>query len=521
LSRDRLFTPAAAHTANKPVILVQNGIHAGEIDGKEASLALARDIVINRSQAELIEKAILLIIPIYNVDGHERFGRYNRINQNGPMEMGWRTTAQNYNLNRDYMKADAPETRALLTLFNTWLPDLYIDTHVTDGADFQYDMLYTIESKGYVATEIAKYVEETLQPQLQPALAANGHITQSYFGLRDPADPTRGLESSPFTPRFSNGFGALHNRPTVLVETHMFKTFRERIKATYDLIAETLRIINRNPVALKSAIAAADRVTSEIGNNYDSTRRLPLRFALTEKSRTVLYRGKEYRLQTSEISGAVRIIYGNAAKDMEVPFYDEPKETLSATPPLAYLLPSGWTEVITRLRAHGLRIERLIEPISGQFETYRFKDVRWMTEPFEGHHTVTYTAMPTVEQRSFPAGSILVRLDHPTAKIAFHLLEPNAPDSLLRWGFFNAIFEQKEYAEDYVLEQMAAEMLEKDPALKKEFLERLRTDATFRGSADARLNFFYQRSPYWDERKNAYPIVRVTNRLTVKTAAFE
>jgi hypothetical protein len=250
LSRDEAFTPEAARRTGQPVLLVQNGIHSGEIDGKEACLALAREIAITKSLEHLLDSAILLVVPIYNVDGHEFSTPYNRFNQKGPEEMGWRATAQHYNLNRDYLKADAPETRALLAMWEAWRPDLFVDTHVTDGADFQYDVLYTMESTGYVAPEIARYVEDVFQPHVRPAMERAGHVARPYFVLRDEKDLSKGISGFIFNPRFSNGWAALRNRPAILVETHMLKSFEVRIKATYDLLVETLREMNRAPGAL-------------------------------------------------------------------------------------------------------------------------------------------------------------------------------------------------------------------------------------------------------------------------------
>src|SRR5262245_46564254 len=164
ISGNGVFDPEAIHRANRPVVLIQNGIHAGEIDGKDASLALIRDILITGNQKQLMQKALIVIIPIYNVDGHERISRYNRINQNGPEEMGWRTTAINLNLNRDYMKADCPETRAFLNLWNRWLPDFFFDDHVTDGADYQYDITYGVEHGADVDPQVASWIEKSLMP---------------------------------------------------------------------------------------------------------------------------------------------------------------------------------------------------------------------------------------------------------------------------------------------------------------------------------------------------------------------
>ena len=513
LSRDRAFTPEAARRTGKPVVLVQNAIHAGEVDGKEASLALARDVAVTRTRAALLDSAVLLVVPIYNADGHERSSPYNRINQNGPAEMGWRATSQNLNLNRDYMKADAPETRAMLALMTAWQPDLFVDTHVTDGADFQYDLLYTIDASGYVARPVAEYVERVFEPRVRPAVTRAGHVVESYFVMRDSADPTKGIERVAFPPRFSHVYGALRNRPSILVETHMLKSFEVRVRATYDLLVAALEEVNRDPAAIRRATREADAEAAALGAAYDAARRMPLRLAVGASSRPMRFRGVEFRLEASEVSGGQRVVYGTAPRDVEVPLFDAFETSAGVAPPIAYVVPAAWSEVVERLEAHGVRTERLAREVTGEFETYRLEEARWGPAPYEGRHPARFTARPVVERRTLPAGSVLVRLDQPLSKVAVHLLEPAAPDSLAAWGFFDAIFEQKEYAEGYVLEALARRMLAADPELAREYEALLSSDKAFRESPEARLEFFYRRSPYRDARIGAYPVVRLTRPL--------
>jgi hypothetical protein len=520
LARDGLFTPEAARAAGRPVVLVQNGIHSGEIDGNEACLALAREIAVTGSLESLLDRAVLVVIPIYNVDGHAQASRYNRINQDGPEEMGWRATGQNLNLNRDYLKADAPETRAFLGLFNAWRPDLFVDNHVTDGADFQYDVLYTVEATGYVAPSVGRYVDEVFQPRVRPAMERAGHVVESYFLLRDETDLAKGIERMVFPPRFSNGFGAIRNRPTILVETHMLKSFRVRIAATYDLLVETLREVNRDPEALRRAVAEADAETSARGATYDAARRVPLRLAVDGMSRTIRFKGKAYRTDTSDVSGGPRVVYRDEDRDFDVALFDRFEATTAVAPPIAYVVPPAWVNVVERLRAHGLELERLESPLTASFETYRLENPAWEPRPFEGRHPVTFQTRAVTERRNLPAGSVVVRLDQEAANVAIHLLEPAAPDSLASWGFFDSVLEQKEYAEGYVLEALARTMLDADAALGRDFEVRLAQDAAFRASPEARLEFFYRRSPYWDQRVGAYPVVRLTEPLDVPTRPY-
>ncbi|HEX7574563.1 MAG TPA: M14 family metallopeptidase, partial [Bacteroidota bacterium] len=250
LSRERAFDPAATSRTRKAVILIQSGIHAGEIDGKDASLMLMRDIAVTKSLAHLLDSTIILFVPIFNVDGHERFGPFNRINQNGPEEMGWRTTAGNLNLNRDYMKAEAPEMKAMLRLFTAWLPDLYVDCHVTDGIDFQYDITYAVEPAPYLDAGVSAWIQESLLPSALPVVEKSGHRIFNYVFPREENDPGKGLNAGSSTPRFSTGFAALQNRPAVLIETHMLKPYRVRVNATYHFLRSMIEAINRDPSSL-------------------------------------------------------------------------------------------------------------------------------------------------------------------------------------------------------------------------------------------------------------------------------
>ncbi|HYN14263.1 MAG TPA: M14 family metallopeptidase, partial [Terriglobales bacterium] len=243
VSRDGVFDPEALHRAGRPILLIQNAIHAGEMDGKDSCLSLLRDLVITKTQARLLKRAVVVIIPIYNADGHERFGPYNRINQNGPEEMGWRVNATNLNLNRDYMKAEAPETRAWLKLWNHWLPDFFVDNHVTDGADYQYDVTFGLSAYAGNDPALNEWQRKTVTPYLEKAVAASGHVPGPFIFLVDDADPTKGIERYPSIPRFADGYTVLQNRPGMLVEMHMLKDYKTRVTGNYEILRALLELM--------------------------------------------------------------------------------------------------------------------------------------------------------------------------------------------------------------------------------------------------------------------------------------
>lgn len=519
LSKERAFDPASASRTGKAVILIQSGIHAGEIDGKDASLMLMRDIGITRGLARLLDSTILLIVPIFNVDGHERFGPYNRINQNGPEEMGWRVNAQNLNLNRDYMKAETPEMRAMLRLFTAWLPDLYVDCHVTDGIDFQYDITYAVEPIPYLDPGVSAWIRGTLLPSALPAVEKSGHKIFAYVFPREDRDLSKGLNGGASTPRFSTGFAALQNRPAVLIETHMLKPYRMRVEATYQFLRAMIEVVNRNPSSLRAVVRKADAAVIAAGTASD--RSFPLAFGIGKKSEPLLFLGVKQTKDLSPLSGGLLTRYSADTVSLMVPYYNEITVTDSATVPFAYIIPPEWTFVPEKLRDHGIQMERLEKGEDLDVESWKFTDVHFHERPFEGRHMVTFAVAATRERRQFPAGSIVVRTSQRTGKLVLNLLEPKGPDSFVSWGFFDAVFEQKEYAESYVMEDVGEKLLDSDALLRKEYTEKVQADTSFVHNPGARLNWLYQHSPWRDPWQNVYPVRRIVSPVALSTTPLK
>lgn len=507
-SSDRAFTPQAARDTGKEIVLIQAGIHPGEIEGKDAGLALLRDIVVHGEHADLLEHTIVLFIPVFNADGHERFHPYTRINQNGPAESGWRATAQNHNLNRDFLKADSPEMRAWLGLFNAWLPDLFIDTHNTNGADYQYDITWGLEMYPNAHPALVAWQREALLETVFPALEAQGHLLAPYIMLRDGTDPTQGFSVFHSEPRYSTGYSAIQNRPGLLIEMHMLKDYRTRVLGTYNILVECLRYINARPGQLRAVVERADAETAarhRDGGEY------ALQLELSEQSREFEFLGYEFSRVDSDVSGATWIQYHpDRPRSFTVPIWDDMQVTARATTPAAYVIPAALTDIIDRLDLHHIEYRRLDAATTLEVQTWRFDEVSWAPRPFENHHLIRdYSAEPVRRNMTFAAGSVVVPLDQRAANVVMHLLEPHAPDSLLRWGLLDHIFESKEYAEPRVIERMAREMMDADPGLRAAFEQRLAEDEAFAADPRARLYWFYQRTPYFDDRLNIYPIGRL------------
>ena len=509
VSRDGVFSPAALHAAKRPVVFIQNAIHAGEMDGKDACLALLRDILITKKQAPLIERAVLVIVPIYNADGHEHFGRFNRINQNGPEQMGWRANATQQNLNRDYLKTDAPETRGFLREWDHWLPDFFVDDHVTDGADYQYDVTFAIETDG----PVEGWVRKTLEPELFQRVTASGHVIAPYLDFVG-RTPDTGIVNGSAPPRFSTGFARQQNRPGMLVEMHMLKDYQTRVTGNYELLRALLEVVNRDAAKLVEANRRADRETIARGRAHKG--KLALNYEATGETEPFEFKAYRWKIEHSDVSGADWVQYTHDPVTITVPRQTTMRATAEARIPAAYIVPAQWTEVIARLELHGLRLERLTKEWKGEVETYRCTTPQWQVQPFEGRHVAAWRdaggaapCTPVRMKMSFPAGSVVVPMEQRAARIAMQWLEPLGPDSALQWGLFDTIFEQKEYGEGYVLERLARNLLEADPKLKAEFEQKVAGDARFAASPRERLNWFLERSPWWDERIGLYPVGKI------------
>jgi Zinc carboxypeptidase len=371
-SKDEVFDPVALHRAKRPIVLVQNSIHAGEMDGKDACLALLRDMVISKTKAGLLERAVFVFIPMYNADGHERRSAYNRINQDGPAQMGWRGNGTNLNLNRDYLKADAPETRAFLAMFHRWLPDFFVDDHVTDGADYQYDVTYTIDDGPNVPRATAKWVDEVATPTLEQYVDAHGHVAApTYINLANDNDPAEGLGFNDNPPRFSTGYVVLEGRPGMLVELHMLKDYKTRVTGNYEILAGLMELMNRDADKVIGLNTAADAEASALGAHPLNNVKYPLALGWGGQTTPFLFRGYKYERVLSEVSGAMRVRYTREPWNVSLPFQTGFKVTAETTLPAAYIIPAPWVEVIDVLAVHQVAMERTTAAWTGEVERYQ------------------------------------------------------------------------------------------------------------------------------------------------------
>ena len=492
--------------ARKPVVLAQAGIHSGEIDGKDAGLMLLRDIAL-RGKHRLLDRADLIFVPIFNADGHERSSPFNRPNQRGPRSQGWRTTAQNLNLNRDYLKADTPEMRAMIGLLRKYRPALYLDLHVTDGTDYQYDITFAFPGwAGYYAhsPSIGRWLDKSYRPAVTAALAAAGHIPGLYIDAVDARDPDKGIRLNADSPRFSTGYADLARIPSVLVETHSLKPYRQRVLGTYVLVEESLRLVGEEGDRVHAAIAA-DRASlpSQTTLSWKAAPR-PL-FVIPD------FRGVAHVKYRSPASGGNEVRYLGRPITQRMPVLGQVPDKVVALP-AAWWVPATKPEVIALLRLHGIAFETLAQPRTVAVDMVRLSEPQ-LGNANEGHVPLAAKAyVHALRQETFPAGSVRVPSAQPLGLLAAAMLEPESPDSLLAWNLFPEILQRTEYIEGYVIAPLAERMLAANPALKAEFEAKLAADPKFARNPDARLGWFYERTPYYDERFLLYPVGRELKR---------
>lgn len=511
-SRSGALDAAAARARGLPVLLAQGGIHAGEIDGKDAGFLLLRQLLDGEAAPGALDAMVLVFVPVFNVDGHERFGRWNRPNQNGPEEMGWRTTAQNYNLNRDYLKADTPEMQAMLQLVEAWDPIITMDLHVTNGAKFEHDISVQVEPLN--AGDAAQREQGlALRSALLASLSAQGSLPLPFYpSFVEGDNPASGFVDSVPPPRFSHGYFHLRNRFGILVETHSWKDYPTRVRATRNTVEALVRQAAARGRDWLATARRADARAARVGGS-----RVPLDYAATDKVRTIEFRGYAYTRTPSDVSGALMTRYDDTVPQVwRVPLRDRIAPSVQvAAPRGGYLVPPAFAAAVTaKLDAHGIRYRRLgtARP-EARVQTWRADSAQPSARSTEGRQRLEAQGRWDSQTQDIAAGTVFVPIAQPRSRLAMALLEPQAPDSLLQWGWFNNAFEQKEYMEGYVAEAVARDML-KDAQVNAAFERKLKDDPEFAKSPQARLDFFYRRHSAYDERYLLYPVLRTETAVT-------
>lgn len=492
--------------AGRTRLLLIAGIHAGEIEGKDAGIALIRDLTQGPEHRWPYPSVSLAFVPIFNLDGHERRSPYNRANQNGPDNMGWRGTGERYNLNRDFLKADTAEMRALLGLWNQFDPHLVYDSHTTDGADYQYDLTWHLEQFDLLDAGLRDWQRQFFVRSVFPAVEARQHKLASYPEPLDASDLKKGVAYFVSTTKYSTGYAAARNRPVLLIETHMLKDYRTRVRATYDLLDLSLKYLVDQGSALQASIVEAEQRSAGLVGKP-----LVLTTESDGSSETIPFLGFAYETKRSAFSGGQYAVYDPSKPvTLSLPYFFKQKPAVQITTPAAYVLPPAYRHLLAVLNRHRLEYQALPLDVAVTATEQILSEPKWAPQSFEGRVAITeFKSERHKVERTLPAGSILIPAAQPNVRLLAHLFEPEAPDSLLRLGYFNLIFEQREYAEPRVAEVIAAELSRKHPALKQAFEQRVASDPAFAANPFARLNWWFMRSDWREQDLGRYPVLRL------------
>lgn len=502
ISADKKSDPAQWHKKNKLVILINNGIHPGEPDGIDASMMLVRDII--QRKIVLPQNIALAIIPVYNIGGALNRNSYTRVNQNGPEEYGFRGNAQNLDLNRDFTKNDSKNAQSFAQIFHYLNPDVFIDNHVSDGADFQHTMTLITTQYNKLGKSLGNYVKENLEPKLYQSMAAKGWDMIPYVDF-DITDFKKGMTMFLETPRYSTGYAALFNTISFMPETHMLKPYKQRVQSAYQLMHTFMEVGSSNASQI---ISERKKAVAEWMNSHE----FPLRWKADKTSSTqIVFKGYEADTAISEATGLKKIFYNHTKPfTRNITFFNSFVPDAIINKPKAYIIPAGWWAVIDRLKINGVKMRQFTKDTSIAVNSYKITDYKSYPAAYEKHHkNMAVKTESFLINKTFLKGDYIIYLNQPACRYLVEMLEPTGDDSFFSWNFFDAILQQKEGYSNYRWEDIAAQTLQNDPALRKKLDEKKAADSAFAASSGAILDFIYKNSPWFEPAYRQYPIYRI------------
>jgi len=487
---------------NKRVILVNNGIHPGEPDGIDASMLLARDIVINK--VKLPDNVVLAIIPVYNIGGCLNRSADYRVDQDGPEEFGFRGNSQNLDLNRDFIKSDSKEARAFAEIFHLTDPDVFLDNHVSDGADYQHVMTLICTQHSKLGGVLGEYLNKTFEPGLYAGMKEKGYDLIPYVNAFGDT-PDSGWPEFFESPRYSSGYAALWHTFSFISETHMLKPYDQRVKSTYELMKSFIDFTSKNSSTIK-------QLRDQTKQTVKTQAEFPIAWTLDRsRSSKRIYKGYTAGRKPSDVSGQPRLFYDRTKPyEKEIPFYNFYNPTTFIKKPKAYIIPQGWWTVIDLLKANKVQMTQLKKDSTIEVEVYRIDDYKTAARQNEMHHINSdVKTSVTIKQIKFKKGDYYISMDQSANRFLIETLEPTAADSYFAWNFFDGILGQKEGYSGYAFEDIAADYLKSNPDLKNKLEQRKTADTAFAKNGRAQLNFVYENSPWIEPGYLRYPVYRV------------
>ncbi|OAQ40367.1 hypothetical protein A5893_05300 [Pedobacter psychrophilus] len=508
LSKEKVFDPQEIHQQKKVVLLINNGIHPGEPEGIDATMILTRELLVEN---KLPDNVVICIIPIYNIDGALNRGNYSRVNQDGPESYGFRGNAKNLDLNRDFIKTDSKNSYQFQKIFNEWNPEIFVDNHTSNGADYQYIMTLIETQKDKLNPILSNYSTKEFVPYLYQQMKKAGFEMIPY--VDHPTEtPDGGIEGFLEIARYSTGYAALHNTIGFMPETHMLKPFADREKATHAFMKIVIDKVTKDAKLIKENKAKADL-------QVQNQKTFPINWKLNKDSFNMIsFKGFEAGHKPSEVSGKSRLYYDRTKSfTKDIKQFNQFDVTQEVEKPYAYIIPQAWEKVIDLLKLNGVKTQQLAKDFTLEVEASYIDDYQTVPKPFEGHYLHSKVVLRKVKTKiNYYEGDVVVLVDQKSNRYIMETLEPQAPDSFLAWNFFDSILGQKEHFSDYVFEDLAADLLNKNPELRKRLEDAKKADSKLNDNGQAQLNWVYENSPYFEPTYLRYPITRLNNTTELK-----
>lgn len=489
-------------STDKAILLINNGIHPGEPDGIDATMMLFRDLATGKIRVP--ENVLIANIPVYNIAGMRNRNAHSRANQNGPEQYGFRGNARNFDLNRDFVKADTRDSRSFAEIFHMVNPDVFIDNHVSNGADYQYTFTYIATHHQKIGGSLGQFWDSEMIPALMANLKKKNIESVPYVNVHD-EKPDDGFEQFMDYPRYSTGFAALFNTLGSMPETHMLKAYPSRVEVTYEYMVTSIDYIDKNVAKIK-------RLRRENISNYTIGKKYPLIWELDKSTVSEIpFLGYEAGHKPSDVSQKPRLYYDrNKPFEKNISYYKHYKPALEIVIPKAYIIPKTWWAILELLKTNNIAMKQLENDAEIEVESYRIGTFKTTHSPFEGHYLHSDLKITARTQNVlFSKGDWIVETQQPGVKYLLEMLEPQGVDSFFSWNFFDSVLQQKEYFSNYVFEDSAKELLEKNAELRSKFELYKSSDKDFADSAQAQLDWIYRHSEYYEKSHMEYPVYRI------------
>ncbi|WP_028888870.1 M14 family metallopeptidase [Tenacibaculum ovolyticum] len=484
-------------------VLINNGIHPGESDGIDASMLLLRDIAQNDSLKNTYKNSLICVIPVYNIGGALNRNSHTRANQNGPKEYGFRGNARNFDLNRDFIKQDTKNAASFAKIFHAINPDVFIDNHVSNGADYQYAITHLFTQHNKLGGKLGRFLETDMRPQIEKSLAKKGIPITPYVNVWG-STPEKGWAQFFDSPRYSTGYTTLFNTLGLMVETHMLKPYKIRVEQTYELLLSTLDFSEINSSKIKD-------LRKKNIEKLLHQKTYPITFkADKEKPSLLNFKGYEGRYVNSKVTNGKRLFYDKSKPyNKEVSYYNNFNITKEITIPKAYILQQGWHRVIEKLKNNNIDFTSFKNDTTLTVDVQHINTFKTRKTAYEGHYLhYNTTVKKTKKTIHFKKGDIYIPTQQDGIRYIIETLEAEATDSFFNWNFFDTILQQKEGFSAYVFEDVAAQFLKDNPKIKEELKEKIRTDKSFEKNAYAQLNYIYKKTPYYEDSHTKLPIFK-------------